>query len=218
MIDDPKVTDNRNYDYSHYTSSQRNEYSQIVSLIPQHSKVLDLGSGNGSLLELLRSQKQCEALGVEISQTGVDVSLQKGLRVIHGSIDTSLPFSENEFDFAVCNVTMQMVNYPEQLLREMKRVAKASIVSFPNFGFYRNRLEMLLNGAMPTTMLFGYQWFNTGHIHQLSFQDFLKLVDFVGGLKVNKVLYTPSGSGLKDLGQKLLPNLFSMTPIILLTK
>jgi methionine biosynthesis protein MetW len=82
-----------------------------------------------------------------------------------------------QFDYAICNVTIQMVMYPEVLLSEMKRISHYQIISFPNFANWRNRLDLLLKGRMPKPMLFGYDWYNTGHIHQLSLKDFLDLAE-----------------------------------------
>ncbi|OGY86968.1 MAG: hypothetical protein A3G01_01640 [Candidatus Kerfeldbacteria bacterium RIFCSPLOWO2_12_FULL_43_9] len=86
-----------------------------------------------------------------------------------------LPYKDKEFDYALCNVTIQMVMYPEVLLQEMKRIAKYQILSFPNFAFLPNRLDLLIRGRMPHFMIPSYKWYSTGHIHQLSINDFSDL-------------------------------------------
>jgi methionine biosynthesis protein MetW len=165
------MNDNRNYKFSPTSFSKRAEYPTIAQWIPRGSKVIDLGCGDGSLLALLK-ERGVEGEGIEITPSGVAASRRKGVKAKVGRIDASLPYEDRSFDFAICNVTLQMVMYPEVLLAEMKRIAKKQIVSFPNFAFLLNRLELLLGGRMPRTMIPGYTWYSTGHIHQLSITDF----------------------------------------------
>ena len=168
--------DNREYEYKADRSAHREEFSKIVDWIPEGSRVLDLGCGEGSLLKLLVERKKAQVEGIEISPSGVEVCRSKGLKVRQGRIDEGLPWVDDAFDYAVCNVTLQMVMYPEKLLSEMGRVATRQIVSFPNFANLCNRVELFLYGRMPRAMLFGHAWWNTGHIHQLSISDFKELV------------------------------------------
>ncbi|MCL6525016.1 MAG: methyltransferase domain-containing protein [Thermoflavifilum sp.] len=218
MIDRPDQNDNRRYDYTHFPEEDRPEYARIVSCIPLRSSVIDLGCGNGSLLQKLMVEKQVNGYGIELSETGVSICQQKGLQVVKGYIDESLPFPDDAFDYAICNVTLQMVRYPEVLLSEMKRVAKFQVISFPNFAFYKNRWEMLVKGRMPKQMLFGYSWYNTGHIHQLSIKDFLELVQAIGGLTVKKLSVDETHNQLKNTLIRLFPNLFCVVPIFVLEK
>lgn len=104
--------------------------------------------------------------------TGVLSTRSKGIQVSKRRIDAKLNFQDKEFDYAICNVTLQMVMYPEVLLREIKRISSKQIISFPNFAFVRNRIELFFRGKMPSYMIPGYRWYSTGHIHQLSIQDF----------------------------------------------
>jgi len=217
-LDDPESNDNRNYDYTRHPDSDRSEYPVIVSWIPAGARVLDLGCGNGALLARLTAEKGVTGTGVELSPSGVRVCRERGLNVVEGRIDETLPFADDAFDYAVCNVTIQMVMYPEVLLREMKRVARYQIVSFPNFAFWRNRIDLLLNGRMPKRMLFEYTWYATGHIHQLSFRDFRELTEAVGGLRVVRRYDERSGSLLRRILMTRWPNLFQMLGIVLLEK
>lgn len=172
--------DNRAYQYALDSRAERMEYATIENWIPEGCRVLDLGCGDGSLLQALIRKRKIQAEGMEISASGVEVCRSRGLVVRQGCIDETLPWADDSFDFAVCNVTLQMVMYPERLLAEMARVARRQIVSFPNFANLRNRLELLVMGRMPKAMLFGNSWWNTGHIHQLSLKDFEELLPRVG--------------------------------------
>lgn len=218
QLDQPEVNDNRNYDYSSHPNEDRKEYSIIVDYIQSGTTVLDLGCGNGTLLQRLRTEKNVKGTGLEISESGVDICRQRGLDVRYGRIDEPLPFKDNEFDYAVCNVTIQMVMYPETLLREMKRVSRYQIISFPNFAFWKNRIELLLKGRMPKRMLFGYSWYSTGHIHQLSIDDFMLLLHDVGGMTVESRWIDRSSIAARNLLNKLFPNLFQLLAVFVLKK
>src|SRR3972149_5631826 len=166
-----KTSDNRNYFYNNNSSTSRSEFRVIENIVGKNRKVVDLGCGDGSLTQILiKNENICQ--GVEITQSGVEVCRKKGLRVIKGRIDGKLPFDDKSFDFAVCNVTLHMVMYPELLLQEMKRISKKQIITFPNFAFVLNRIQLILFGVFPKWSLFGYDWYSTGHIHQLSIKDF----------------------------------------------
>ncbi len=202
-----RMGDNRKYEYKANRSAHREEFSKIVDWIPEGSRVLDLGCGEGSLLKLLVERKKVKVEGIEISLSGVEVCKSKGLEVRQGRIDEGLPWVDGAFDYAVCNVTLQMVMYPEKLLSEMNRVATRQIVSFPNFANIRNRLELFLFGRMPKAMLFGHTWWNTGHIHQLSIADFRELVKKTG-LEIKKSAY---------FGRLAIPGVVSLSPNLLST-
>lgn len=217
-IDSPLLNDNRNYNYSNAPSEERQEYKLICELIEPNSKVIDLGCGNGSLLQKLIKEKNVTAEGFELSESGVEVCKGKSLKVHKGKIDEKLPFEDNTFDYSICNVTIQMVMYPEVLLSEMKRISKYQIVSFPNFAHFKNRLDLLLNGRMPKPMLFGYKWYSTGHIHQLSIQDFYELIEDVGGMGVIRKKYSVGSNRYKKILAGLLPSLLIPILIFMLEK
>jgi methionine biosynthesis protein MetW len=108
--------------------------------------------------------------------------------------------------------------YPEVLLSEMKRISRYQIVSFPNFGHYKNRLDLLFRGRMPRPMLFGYKWYNTGHIHQLSIKDFYKLINDVKDLRVIRINEFLPKNSIKRFIVKKNPNLFQILQVFLLEK
>lgn len=220
MIDDPTQNDNRRYDYSRCHVQARAEYPVIVDMVRPGSTVVDFGCGDGSLLYLLTTHKNVSGLGYDISESGIAACRRKGLRAFCTAIDQiHKELQDDQFDYAVCNATIQMVMYPEVLFREMVRVARRQIVSFPNFAHFRNRLDMLLCGRMPQVMLFGYTWYSTGHIHQLSLSDFEQLIKEVGKVKVIDRRRPPlPQSLLKRCLCRTFPNLFEATPIYLLEK
>jgi methionine biosynthesis protein MetW len=217
-FDSPEQNDNRRYDYSAHAVEDRYEYGPIAAFIEHGSSVVDLGCGNGSLMARIAAERSAVVRGVELSASGVEACTRKGLSVIHGSIDQPMPFRDDEFDYAVCNVTMQMVMYPEVLLREMKRIAKRQIVSFPNFANWRNRMELLFHGRMPQSMLYGYPWYSTGHIHQFSVNDFYELAASVGGLRIVGHHYETTRNPVENVLLTRFPNLFQKIPIYLLEK
>jgi len=200
--------DNRQYDYTGFPIDHRAEYDIVLNMVEANAKVLDLGCGNGSLLQLLQQKKQCKVSGMELSPTGVAICRQKGLDVIAGSIDQVLPYADKQFDYSICNVTLQMVYYPEVTLKEMARVSRYQIISFPNFAYWRNRLDLLLSGRMPQPGLFGYQWYNTGHIHQFSISDFNYLVAQVPLMKMLQLEKVAVGKFPIDELSGIAPNLF----------
>lgn len=215
--------DNRNYKYSLDSKADREEFKLIFGWVKKGDKVIDLGCGDGSLLAILKD-KGADVYGVEISKSGVAACANKGIKAEVGRIDKKLRFADKEFDLAICNVTLQMVMYPEVLIKEMKRIAKKQIFTFPNFAFLPNRIDLLLNGKMPRVMIPGYRWYSTGHIHQLSISDFEEFCKENGiSIIANKHIYPGSSFQLTkklSLGTKWMkryPNLFASMAVFLTT-
>lgn len=207
--------DNRNYVYAGEQLNQRPEYQYISKWITAQARVLDLGCGNGALLHSLKEKKQIKEAGIEIAESGVAICKKYGLAVNPGRIDEGLPqIPDNAFDFAVCNVTIQMVMNPEIVLQEMKRVARFQIVSFPNFAFFWQRLDLLFAGRMPRKLLYGYDWYSTGHIHQLSIKDFRQTAR-TQGLVIRDSVYL---FGRRKMPLPIWPNMLATEAIILLEK
>ncbi len=181
------MNDNRNYEYAPDSQTSRAEFKEIFDLVEAGSRVLDLGCGDGSLLKSLQ-KKKIRGIGLDISPTAVKSARRKGVTAFKGRIDKKLPYPNNSFDYSICCVTIQMVMYPDILLSEMVRVSKRQIVSFPNFAFILNRLDLLFNGRFPRFTLFGYNWYSTGHIHQFSIRDF---EEYIERKKVKKIMHHP---------------------------
>ncbi len=210
------MNDNRHYLYSLNSISKREEFLMIKKIIPAGSKVIDLGCGDGTLLQLLKD-KNINGEGIDISPTGVRSTRKKGIKASLGMIDASLPYNKKEFDFAICNVTLQMVMYPEILIQEMLRISKNQIISFPNFAFIVNRIELLLKGRMPKSMMGGYEWYSTGHIHQLSIADFIDHCNKKSiHIKDVHYIFPPRIFFIPNIILKFLPNLFASSVVFVI--
>jgi len=210
------MKDNRNYIFNVDDKiTVRPEYLYIENWVTEGARVIDLGCGDGSLLALLKEKKKISGFGIEITESGVRSCHKKGVNVAIGRIDKELrDISDDAFDFAICNVTLQMVMYPEVTLKEMKRISKYQIVSFPNFAYLLNRLELLFKGRMPRRLLGGYDWYNTGHIHQFSIKDFKEIITNLIRLKIKDYCYY---GGMRKLNI-IFPNLLAAGAIFLTEK
>lgn len=217
-IDDPKFQDNRRYRYPVHSNLYRAEYPLIADWVRPGSRVIDFGCGDGSLLELLGQRSETISVGYDISQSGIDACKNKSIHGVCDRIDKHhIELSDKSFEYAICNVTIQMVEFPERLLQEMARVSTYQIISFPNFAYYKNRLDMFLKGRMPRPMLFGYQWFSTGHIHQLSVKDFREFIQSQPTIEIQDERHIGSENMLIKPLVPVLSNIFSKISIFLLS-
>jgi methionine biosynthesis protein MetW len=149
------------------------DYSTIASIVPEGSRVLDLGCGTGELLARLIEERSVLGNGVEIEQDAVIECIHKGLSVFQGNIDEGLAdYSDLSYDYVILNQTLQVIRRPDFVIEEMLRVGKRGIISFPNFGHWRVRLSLLWGGRMPRTTKLPFDWFNTPNIHLLTIRDF----------------------------------------------
>jgi methionine biosynthesis protein MetW len=177
-------------------------HEEIVNLIPTGSKVLDLGCGEGSLLELLQQEKQVRGRGVDIEEKMVLECIRKGLSVFQGNLEEGLKdYPSKSYDFVILNQTLQMIMNPVLLLKEMMRVGKKIIVNFPNFGHYVNRLQLLFKGRMPVNKDIPFQWYDTPNIHFCTRKDFVVLSKELGLIIKDEICLGRRGpiSFLKDL-------------------
>jgi len=158
--------------------TQRQDFLEIARLVRPGSRVLDVGCGEGELLELLGAEKAVDGRGLEISAEGVSACLARGLAVVQGDADSDLDsFPTRAFDYAVLSQTLPQVRNPRHVLAELLRIADRAIVSLPNFGHWRVRLDLLLSGKMPVTHSLPQPWWATGNIHLCTVRDFTLLCD-----------------------------------------
>jgi len=160
--------------------NMRADFAAISNWIAPNSQVLDLGCGDGSFLQFLQNQKPVHTYGVEIDDVRVLACVQKGLNVIQQDLEGGLAlFDDDSFDTVVLSQTLQTIHQTEKILREVVRVGKESIVSFPNFGHWSHRLAVGL-GRMPVSKSLPYQWYNTPNVRVLTVEDFEKLASSLG--------------------------------------
>ncbi len=149
------------------------DHQVILDLVKPLSSVLDLGCGAGDLLYLLIKEKGVHGQGIEIDNQAIYKCVAKGLNVFHGDIDSGLSeFSDKSFDYVILNQSLQQIYYVEKVLNDALRVGKKVIVGFPNFAYYKARIQMLINGRAPVTGSLPYQWYETPNLHFLSIYDF----------------------------------------------
>ena len=155
----------------------KNEFQVIAELIEKNKKVLDVGCGDGTLMEFLKNNKNINIRGLEISKNKVQECIAKGLTVIEGNAERDLKqFPDKSFDYVVLSQTLQAFLDPELVLKELLRVGKQAIVTIPNFGYWKIRLHLLLKGTMPITKTLPDEWYNTPNIHMCSIKDFFNFV------------------------------------------
>jgi methionine biosynthesis protein MetW len=156
----------------------RQDLRLIAEMIEPASRVLDIGCGDGALLAYLARQKSVDGRGIELSQSGVNACVGHGLSVIQGDADRDLQAYPNAaFDVVVLSQTLQATRQPRKVIEELVRIGRRAIVSFPNFGFWRIRLSLLLTGRMPVSHCLVYPWYETPNIHLCTIRDFIALCD-----------------------------------------
>ena len=164
-----------------HNTAVRYDLQIIASWISPDSKVIGLGCGEGELLYYLKHQKQVKETGVELIESRVAECINKGLTVIQGDINAEIQdYADDAFDYVVLSQTLQQVYDPLRLVGEMLRIGRKVIVSFPNFGHWFVRLQLLLTGHAPITPQLPYQWYETPNIRVLSIKDFRKFAKEVG--------------------------------------
>ena len=155
----------------------RPDFAAIAAWIPRGASVLDLGCGDGSLLDYLQTEREVRGYGVEIDDKNILRCIERGVNVIQANLDDGLSsFETGAFDFVILSQTLQATRHTEKLVREMLRVGREGIVSFPNFGYWKNRLQVL-RGHMPVSDELPYQWYDTPNVHLCTLRDFEHLCD-----------------------------------------
>ena len=197
----------------------KSEYKIIADIITENTRVLDVGCDDGSLMEFLKEKKNVDIRGIEISKQKVQTCISKGLTVIEGDAEFDLKqFPDKSFDYVVLGQTLQAFINPEIVIKELLRVGRKAIVTIPNFGHWKVRLNLLVQGTMPVTKALPNEWFNTPNIHMCTIKDFFKFSEtinfkiFKSYALMNKSISTLNRSNLS------LKNLFCELGIFLIEK
>ena len=190
----------------------RLDLTLIQDWIKPHTRVLDLGCGDGTLLEMLRDNKQVDGLGVEIEADDITRCVARGIAVIEQDLNQSLAnFDSGSFDVVVMTLALQALEHPDRVLEEMLRIGREGIVAFPNFGNWRCRWYIGTRGRMPVSEALPYQWYNTPNIHLCTVDDFEALCA-ERGLRIRHRAIV-GADNRQGLGAWLWPNLFGVTAV-----
>jgi methionine biosynthesis protein MetW len=191
----------------------------VADMVPRGARVLDVGCGDGELLQLLAERRDADARGIELSREGVNECVGKGLAVIQGDADADLvDYPDDAFDYVILSQTLQATRQPRHVLEHMLRIGRSAVVSFPNFGHWRIRLQMLFSGRMPTTENLPYTWYDTPNIHFCTIKDFRDLCDAVGARMERAVALNAWGTPLRFNAPWWFWNLFGEQAVFLLTR
>ena len=197
----------------------RPDLAAIADMIPEGTRVLDIGCGDGALLEYLVKVKQVDGRGLELIQTNVNHCVARGLSVVQGDADTDLSeYPSGIFDIVILSQTIQATWSPEYVLNELLRIGKRSIVSFPNFGHWRVRASLVLKGRMPVTRALDYTWYDTPNIHLCTISDFLALAK-KSGARIEKAQTLDGDGHTRSLrAEAWKANIFAEGAIFLMAK
>ena len=192
---------------------------QIISdMVVAGSRVLDIGGGNGALLDYLGRTKDVDGRGIELSQSGVNACVANGLSVIQGDADTDLEhYRQDAFDYVILTRTLQATKNPLEVVKSLVRIGRHAIISFENFGHWRLRFKTLLTGRTPVVGDDGHSWYDTSNIRVCTIRDFATMCDQLG-LQVQRALSLSRSGAVRELNYTgVMANVFGEEAIFLLT-
>ncbi len=199
--------------------ASRVDLAVVGALVPSGARVLDVGCGDGNLLEWLEATKRIDGRGIELSQKGVNACVARGLSVIQGDADTDLAtYPDGGFDLVILSQTLQATNRPRHVLEELLRIGRRAIVSIPNFGHWRIRSQFLAFGRMPVTEDLPYSWYDTPNIHFCTIRDFVELTRDVDAEIVEAYALDAGGRKLFSRAPWWFWNLFGEQGVFVLEK
>jgi len=198
--------------------SIRKDWKLIESLISNNAKLLDVGCGEGELIDQLKKNINANTHGIEITSELAKKAIAKGLNVIHGNAEKDLAqYSKQSFDYVILSQTLQAMMKPKQILTELLRIGNRAIVSFPNFGHWKIRLQLLFTGRMPVTEGLPFAWYDTPNIHFFTIKDFQDLCSEMN-IKIERSIgLTSKGKQFEINNNFNSTNLFTSEAIFLLT-
>ncbi len=188
--------------------SLRFDQQVIASWITEGSRVLDLGCGDGVLLDYLVREKHVHGTGIELEESRAAHCIGRGLSVVHGNVNEELPhYPDNAFDYVIVSQTLQQVHRPSRMLEQLLRVGRCGIVSFPNFGYWRVRLQAMFAGRAPRTRELPYEWHDTPNIRVLTLRDFRQYAREIPFRITRQAAVAMPAGTLEPRQVTLLPNL-----------
>jgi methionine biosynthesis protein MetW len=201
------------------TDTSRVDLLLIAEMVTLGARVLDVGCGDGTLLRLLAEKKGVDGRGIELSQAGVNSCVAQGLAVIQGDADTDLVYYPDlAFDYAILSQTIQATYSPRDVLKQLLRIGKRAVVSFPNFGHWRVRAGLMFGGKMPKTDNLPDRWYDTPNIHLCTIKDFLDLCKDVGAKVERAVAVNAYGRKMGVSMPLFMQNLFGEQAVFLLSR
>jgi methionine biosynthesis protein MetW len=196
----------------------RPDLAAIADMITPNSRVLDVGCGDGALLEHLKRTRGVDGRGIELSQQNVNHCVARGLSVLQGDADTDLAeYPSQAFDVVILSQTIQATRAPAQVLENLLRIGRHTIISFPNFGHWRVRLSLLANGRMPRTRALDHAWYDTPNIHLCTIRDFTQLAKQAGA-QIERALALDANGAKAIRADAAGPNLFAEGAIFLMNR
>lgn len=198
-------------------SELRPDLAAIAEMIPEGVRVLDVGCGDGALLEHLQRTKRVDGRGIELSQVNVNACVARGLSVVQGDADTDLAeYPSHVFDVVILSQTIQATRSPSKVLANLLRIGRHTIVSFPNFGHWKVRLDLFVNGKMPRTRTLDHSWHDTPNIHLCTIADFVTLARNSGAIIERALALGEAGATHPMRPDAWGPNIFAEGAIFLL--